>query len=180
MGSSCIWTTRKPWDAQRLLTTGPPSPAPASSLAPAPPVCQVRQAYRKLKWDCLIFNKLVYCLCSPVYSTWWFFHAYRISVQPLQPIRQRHVRDHVLWSCALSECRQLHLLWGMEERQSGRWTQGDHRRALLVSRLALLCFTSVSSSWCHYHLFCVLIHFAILLGLPPNSRLVVSKPEETL
>lgn len=119
------------------IKSGSSSSSLPGEISSAPVEIQVTWHMRQY----LIFNRLVYCCLWDRLLGFYvcvftrllihlLFYAYRISIQPLQPIRQWRVRDYILWSCALSECCQLYLLWGLEERQSGRWTQGDHWRTL--------------------------------------------------
>lgn len=158
MGSSCIWTTRKPWDAQRLLMTGPPSPAPVSSLAPAPPVYQVssavqQQTYRNLKWDSAWYlTGLCIVVCSPVHSILSCLQ----NLSPTTPANQTAAcqRPHHLVMCALRvSSAPSSLRHGREaiRQMNPRWTLKSFTSLFTWSALFHLCFfimVSLSSLLC--------------------------------
>lgn len=59
--------------------------------------------------------KLPYSNCRIVLLLWC-----RIPVQPLQPVRQRCIRDGIVKPHPLPKCGQLHLLRCLEERNTRR------------------------------------------------------------
>lgn len=80
-------------------------------------------------------------------SHWTSLYFCRI---PVQLFRQWRVRDYFLWTCSLSECGQLHLLWGLEERQPGRGIQGD------LKQVDITCLPLSSAPV--FHLVCLILY----------------------
>lgn len=161
-----MWTTRKLWDAQRLLMIGPPCPAPVSSLVPVPPVYQVSSAVHQHKyWDMRQYLILT-GLCIVVYETdywvsmfaclfdFWFLYSF-MSIES-QSNHSSQSDSGVSETTSSGHVRSQSVVSSIFSEAWKRGNQADEPKVTIEeihfkSLLALLRSSSVSSSYSHCH-----------------------------